>query len=149
MSITIRNATIADIPELLPLLEQLGYPVSESKLQERFNHFMQNDGYGIVIAALENTIVGLVAWSKSYRLISDFTRFHIEGIVVNKLYRGRGIGKKLMIFVEVIARQSSPSLVDLTSGLRRAKDGSHDFYKSLGYKNDGLMAKLYLRKELL
>lgn len=149
MSIIIKNATIADISELLPLLEQLGYPVSQSKLQERFNRFIQNNGYGIAIATLENKTVGLIAWSKSYRLISDFTRFHIEGIVVDKTYRARGIGKKLMIFVEDIARQSTPSLVDLTSGLRRAKDGSHDFYKSLGYKNDGPMAKLYLRKELL
>jgi hypothetical protein len=39
-------------------------------------------------------------------------------------------------------------IIDLTSGLRRAKAGSHEFYKNLGYKNEGYMAKLYLRKEL-
>ena len=32
--------------------------------------------------------------------------------------------------------------------LRRAQDGTHDFYKRIGYKNEGHMAKLYLRKEL-
>lgn len=58
-------------------------------------------------------------------------------------------GKKLMFFIEERAHNSSPAIIDLTSGLRRSKDGSHDFYKRLGYQNDGLMAKLYLRKEIL
>ena len=75
-------------------------------------------------------------------------RFHIESLVVNEKYRGCGIGKKLMLFVEDIARKFSPAIIDLTSGLRRAKDGSHEFYKALGYNNEGHMAKLYLRKEV-
>ncbi|STX83883.1 acetyltransferase [Legionella donaldsonii] len=53
-----------------------------------------------------------------------------------------------MITVEEFARKFSPCIIDLTSGLRRAKEGSHDFYKSLGYQNEGHMAKLYLRKML-
>jgi len=50
--------------------------------------------------------------------------------------------------VEEFAQQISPCIIDLTSGLRRAKDGSHDFYKSLGFNNEGYMSKLYLRKEI-
>lgn len=53
-----------------------------------------------------------------------------------------------MQFVENYARQFSPAIIDLTSGLRRASEGTHEFYKKLGYKNEGLMAKLYLRKEI-
>ncbi len=53
-----------------------------------------------------------------------------------------------MAFVEKIAKKYSPVIIDLTSGLRRAKDGSHEFYKSIGYQNEGHMAKLYLRKEI-
>ncbi|HHY0700115.1 TPA: GNAT family N-acetyltransferase, partial [Legionella anisa] len=83
-----------------------------------------------------------------YLFVSETTRFHIEGLVVDQGYRNQGIGKKLMITVEEFARQFSPCIIDLTSGLRRAKEGSHDFYKSLGYQNEGHMAKLYLRKVL-
>jgi len=50
--------------------------------------------------------------------------------------------------MEELAKQSSPCIIDLTSGLRRKKDGTHEFYKSLGYQNKGYMAKLYLRKEI-
>ena len=67
---------------------------------------------------------------------------------MNKQYRGQGIGKRLMNFVENIAKTLSPCIIDLTTGLRREKNGSHEFYKPLGYKNDGPMAKLYLRKEV-
>lgn len=78
----------------------------------------------------------------------DKVRIHIEGISVNSELRGIGIGKKLMAFVEKAARQFGAVIIDLTSGLHRAKDRSHDFYYSLGYKNEGRSAKLYLRKEL-
>jgi len=52
-----------------------------------------------------------------------------------------------MEFVEEVARKNAPAIVDLTSGIRRAKDGAHQFYNGLGYKNEGPMAKEYLRKE--
>lgn len=53
-----------------------------------------------------------------------------------------------MEFGEDIAKKSSPAIIDLPSGLRQAKAGSHEFYKNLGYKNEGHMVNLYLMKEL-
>ena len=146
--ISIRSAQISDIPTLVSLMDQLGYPVSEHELKLRFERFTKNNGYGVEVACLENQVVGFVAWSVSSVFVLDKVRFHIEGLVVDKGYRGCGVGKKLMVFVEDIARDFSPAIIDLTSGLRRAKDGSHEFYKTLGYQNDGHMAKLYLRKEV-
>lgn len=144
----VRIAQISDIPSLVPLMNQLGYPTSEQELKSRFERFTKNDGYGIAVAVSEEKLIGFVAWSVSSVFVLDKVRFHIEGLVVDKRYRGCGIGKKLMLFVEDIAREFSPAIIDLTSGLRRAKDGSHEFYKNLGYHNDGHMAKLYLRKEV-
>ena len=127
---------------------QLGYPCDPEDLRSRFLKFLKNPGYGITVCEMDNEIVGLVAWSKSDLFVLDKVRFHIEGLIVSESHRGIGIGKKLMTLVEDIAKQHAPAIVDLTSGLRRAKDGSHEFYKCLGYKNEGYMAKLYLRKEL-
>lgn len=133
---------------MIPLLAQLGYPTSEKLLAARFVKFMDNLGYGVAVACVNHQVVGLVAWSKSELFILDKTRFHIEGLVVDEHYRGIGIGKQLMDFVENIAREVKPSRVDLTSGLRRAKNGSHEFYKSLGYQCDGPQAKLFFKKDL-
>jgi GNAT superfamily N-acetyltransferase len=146
--ITIRKATLSDIEELLPLLDQLGYSTTKEELAKRFNYFCSIDGYGVAVACNIDQIVGFVAWSKSKLFVYDSIRIHIEGLVVDKEYRGKTVGKKLMLFFEDYARSCGPAIIDLTSGLRRAKDGSHQFYDNLGYKNEGLMAKLYLRKEV-
>jgi len=147
-NINIRLANFEDIPHLLPLMAQLGYPTSSKEFTKRFKIFTKLPGYGVAVACENSNIIGLVAWSKSSLFVSNTTRFHIEAIVLDQQYRGSGVGKKLMQFVEEMAKNSSPSIIDLTSGLRRAKDGSHEFYKKLGYQNEGYMAKLYLRKEI-
>ncbi|MCC8417130.1 MAG: GNAT family N-acetyltransferase [Rickettsia endosymbiont of Bryobia graminum] len=144
----IRLAKISDVPLLLPLIEQLGYPTFKEELEIRFERFVSNEDYGVAIACIDHKIIGFVAWSKSLLFISDKTRFHIEGLIVDKLFRGCGVGKELMNYIEKIADQYGPSIIDLTSGLRRSSDGTHEFYKKLNYHNDGCMAKLYLRKEI-
>jgi GNAT superfamily N-acetyltransferase len=146
--ITVRIATVNDVPSLLPLIEMLEYPTTEQILEKRFMNFIKLDGYGVAVALAEDKVTGLIAWSKSMLFVSDAVRFHIEGLIVDENYRGQGVGKKLIYFLEKIAKNSTPSIIDLTSGLRRAKDGSHEFYQALGYKNEGHMAKLYFRKEL-
>lgn len=148
INIKLRKAIIRDIPFMLELIAQLGYPTTEDALKRRFKKFITNKGAGVALAILERKIVGLIAWTKSYLFVSDKARFHTEGLIVDKTYRHFWIGKALMTFVENIARKNSPSILDLTSGLRRAPEGAHEFYKKLGYKNEGRMAKLYLRKEL-
>ncbi|GAJ46721.1 aminoalkylphosphonic acid N-acetyltransferase [Holospora elegans E1] len=144
----IRRATIDDTPRLLPLLSELGYPATLEDLNRRFLKFSSNSGFGVAVCEMNEEITGFVAWTKTDHLISDATRFFIVGIVVSANHRNMGIGKKLMKFVEDIAKQHSPAIIDLTSGLRRAQDGTHEFYKRIGYENEGHMAKLYLRKEL-
>lgn len=144
----IRHATHKDIPELLPLMSELGYPCSLSLLEQRFKKFIANNGYGVLVALDDIKVIGFVAWSKSDLFVLDKSRFHIEGIVIDEKYRGKGIGKKLMVELEKIAGKTAPCIIDLCSGKRREKDGSHQFYNSLGYKNEGYMAKLYLKKEI-
>jgi GNAT superfamily N-acetyltransferase len=144
----IRNAALTDIPGILPLLAQLGYPCTLEDLQTRFIKFLDNTGYGVAVCEINSEVAGCVAYSKSQLFVSNAVRLHIEGLIVGENHRGKGIGKKLMLFVEEIAKNHSPAIVDLTSGLRRASDGSHEFYNKLGYRNEGYMAKLYLRKEL-
>lgn len=144
----IRHATPHDIPPLVPLLAELGYPTHLNELTERLELFLKNPGYGVIVCEVETRVVGFLAWSRSSLFVSDTTRLHIEGVVTDPDYRRQGVGRKLLEFVEDIARASGASIVDLTSGVRRASKGIHQFYEGLGYKNEGEMAKLYLRKVL-
>ncbi|MEY4463769.1 MAG: hypothetical protein RLZZ81_740 [Pseudomonadota bacterium] len=146
--VNISLATLDNIPNILPLMSQLGYPSSLDDLTTRFKNFINNDGYGVALASLDNKIVGFIAWSKSILFVSNKTRIHIEALIVDENYKGQQIGKKLIKYLEKVAEKYSPVIIDLVSGTRRAKDGTHIFYKKLGYYNSGEMAKLYLRKEL-
>lgn len=129
-------------------MERLGYPCEIEELASRFEIFIKLEGYGVAVAENNHQIAGWIAWIRSFLFVCDKVRFHIEGLVVDDKYRGQGIGKKLMNFVEDMAIKHRPCIIDLTSGLRRAGEGTHNFYESLGYQNKGEMAKLYLRKEL-
>lgn len=145
--INICSATINDISSILPLMSQLGYPSSLEELTTRLKKFINNDGYGVAVASLNNEIVGVIAWSKSMLFVSDKIRIHVEALVIDENYRGQKIGKRLMEYLEEKAKKYYQVLVDLTSGYRRAKDGTHAFYENLEYKC-GESAGAYFRKEL-
>ncbi|MBX9742215.1 MAG: GNAT family N-acetyltransferase [Chthoniobacterales bacterium] len=144
----IRLATLNDLPKLLPLMEQLGYPCTIDVFKKYYDQFIRHPGHEIAVACDGTKILGWIAWSQSKPFVSHQTRFRIEGIVVDASARHQGIGKKLVAFLEEVAKPSAPLIIELCTGLRRAKDGTHEFYKNLGYKNEGVMAKLYLRKEI-
>ena len=142
-----REATISDVSELLPLLAQLGYETTKLELTERLHLYVNSANYGLIVSSHNGTISGLIAWSKTNLFVSNKIRFHIEALIVDNVHRGLGLGKKLLEMVESLAKDHSPSIVDLTSGLRRKPDGTHQFYEVMGYHNRGLMEKKYLRKE--
>jgi GNAT superfamily N-acetyltransferase len=149
VNISLRPATITDIPDLLPLIAQLGYPMTDRELAVQFSEFVALEGYGVVVACHQDRVIGFIAWSLSRLFIAPKWRYHIEALIIQEAYRGQGIGKSLMTHLEaLVAGEGKAALIDLTSGTRRAGDGTHDFYKALGYKNEGFMAKLYLRKEI-
>jgi hypothetical protein len=55
--VMIRYVTNKNIPELLPLMTQLGYPITKEELKERFGSFIKYDGY-VVEACIEEKIAG-------------------------------------------------------------------------------------------
>ena len=144
---TIRPVKLTDVDNLLPLFAQLGYPTSAKILTSRIERFLQNPGYGAAVYQQGDCIAGWIAWSKQDLFVKDAVRFHIEGIVVTDQLKGKGIGKQLMQFVEIMAENNRPAIIDLTTSLQRAPEGVHEFYNRLGYVNEGLTEKLYLRKE--
>ncbi len=140
----IRMATKADLPQILPLMTELGFPCTSDELQKRFDAFMRLDGYGIVVACKDTIICGFIAWSYSRFILADRARLHIAALIVDPTLRGQGIGTHLIKWLEDFALQYRPVVIDLTSGAHRLS--THDFYQKLGYANEGPEAKIYLRK---
>lgn len=63
--------------------------------------------------------------------IPSGTKFWIEDVVVDEAYRGRGIGKKLMLHAMDFARSQGAKAVDLTS--RPSRIAANRLYVEMGF----------------
>lgn len=144
----IRPATLEDASFLLPLMEQLGYPLSLKALQGRIKKYSDHHSYHVLVAEKNHNLLGFIALAFHEFFVFEGKRCRIEGLIVDDKHRGHGVGRHLIQQAEILAKQEGCLLIELTSGLRRAKDGSHEFYRALGYENDDITGKLYLRKDL-
>jgi ribosomal protein S18 acetylase RimI-like enzyme len=147
--IVIRKPVFQDITHLLALMEQVGHFQEGESMQMRIQAYSNKPHCQILLAERGKKIVGFIAFVLYDLFMSEGKRCHIEGLVVDVKERGLSVKRKLMQAAEDFARENKGAVVDLTADLEHIKDGMRDFYKILGYNNEGAMAKAYLRKELL
>lgn len=69
-------------------------------------------------------------------------RVELESVHVRADQRGAGIGRKMMAHAEALARRADACLIQLTSN--REREGSHHFYRRLGYDQSHLGYKKLL-----
>jgi N-acetylglutamate synthase-like GNAT family acetyltransferase len=148
MTLQIRRVTLCDVPEIAPLIAQMGYPISEEELTARVALYQLGQNNIAWVALNEESIVGCVALH-IYDLFHCAERYsRIVSLVVKDTYRRAGIGKKLIEHAEKYAINHNCSTLELSSSLKRLKTGTHAFYDALGYKNEGETESRYLRKFL-
>ena len=140
----IRSAILSDFVSVKDLVFQLGYDLNLSDMK----FYIGSENYGIFIAEIDDIIVGMIAYSITKVFVSGKMRIHIEGLVVDSKHRRKGIARKLLEHLENFAKSFAPVVIDLVSGVRRIPDGTHDFYKSMGYELRGNTQKIYFRKEI-
>jgi ribosomal protein S18 acetylase RimI-like enzyme len=145
--VLIRCARPQDADQLLPLMQQLiGYPQSLKSLEDRLVTYLTSPQYHVFVAEVDNVLVGLVAVYVTHRFIVHGKRCTIEALVVDELCRGHGVGRKLMHTVELFAKNSGCSLIDLVTGIQRTE--AHLFYQKMGYRHAGQQEKLYFTKKV-
>ena len=114
----------------------LGYSVSIEivmrqiqKLSEDVNHH-----YIYVYEDKElQKVVGFVH-AEVYESLYSYAGLNILGLAVLPEFQGKGIGKELMHYLEVNAKNDSVSFVRLNSADYRVE--AHKFYESIGYVCD-------------
>ncbi|MFB9760145.1 GNAT family N-acetyltransferase [Ectobacillus funiculus] len=130
----IRKATIKDIPELVSLMEQLGYPTSVEKMKIRFNNIESNSSYHTLVADDNGKVVGMVGLCSGIFYEHDGSYVRIVAFVVDSSYRRKGIGKKLIQEAESWAKKQGSISIILNSGNREERKDAHQFYLSMGYE---------------
>jgi GNAT superfamily N-acetyltransferase len=143
-SITIRSYESADLPEVVALAEQLGYPVSEDEAFRHMSAIEQDPDHVVLVAAdSQGKVVGWVHVFLARRVFMPL-RADLGGLVVDEAIRGKSIGEKLMGAVEEWASQMGCGRFIVRSNVVREE--AHRFYERLGYKT--FKQQAVLRKEL-
>jgi GNAT superfamily N-acetyltransferase len=139
--VRIRDATEADLPRIVELLQQEsldgeqredpGPPLPDSYVRA-FREVLSDPRQRLLVAEADGTVVGtfvfIVIPNLSYR---GRPVAQVENVVVDEPWRGRGIGEAMMRWAIDQARRQGCFRVQLTSN--KARKDAHRFYQRLGF----------------
>jgi ribosomal protein S18 acetylase RimI-like enzyme len=133
----IREADLKDKDSIKYLLKELtGFEISEPDLINRFEFINSSSLDSLFVYELDNRIAGLLGFRIRENIEVNSRFGEISVLVVDPIYRKRGIGKQLMDFAEVLTEKNNCIGTWLVSGFG-IEEQAHGFYKSLGYKTTG------------
>ncbi len=125
-SAMINNWTMLDIGELL---EQLS-PNAKCRSIEDLKRILAQPKMVLIAAFTKDAIIGIA----NIHFIETITRRVgiIEDVVVDKSYRGKGVGRKLIELLIKEARAKGANCVELTSNSERKE--ANALYESMGFR---------------
>ncbi|WP_149427403.1 MULTISPECIES: GNAT family N-acetyltransferase [Exiguobacterium] len=129
----IRSWTTDDLPQLVGLMTQLGYPACEDVLHERFSRVTRHPDYDLLVLEDDDILLGCVGLFQAQAFEHDTTYVRIVAFVVNAKHRRRGIGRHLIQAAEDWAHARGATAVLLNSGNRPEREAAHHFYQAMGY----------------
>ncbi|WP_336854751.1 GNAT family N-acetyltransferase [Pseudescherichia vulneris] len=128
--ISIRTAEAEDAPALACLFLQLGYATDVQTLRTQIQDG-DNHRY-ILVAESAGRISGVIVVSIIMPLHENGAWGVISALVVDELYRGAKIGKRLLLEAEHFAESRGCTQIELSSSERREQ--AHKFYQKNGYQ---------------
>jgi GNAT superfamily N-acetyltransferase len=138
----IRLAKESDLPRILELYHELSMITTKAEqhlstsgddYRRVFAEISGNPRRELLVAEYEGEVVGTVALFIIPNLSHGATPYAlVENLVVNHKYRRKGIGKKLMEYTIVRARQEGCHRIELCSSKGRKE--AHRLYRSVGFK---------------
>jgi len=129
----IRECCISDYHRIHDINQySFGYEYPLNKTKERLSEILKRPTEKLYVACIDENIVGYIHGSDYECTYSDSLK-NIMAIAVEEAFRGRGIGKALLIAIENWAKKCNCCGVRLVSGFDRTN--AHEFYLHCGYIN--------------
>lgn len=137
MNLEIRAATPADAPALLPLVVEMGVgfhhpPRADEALIGRY---LRQDGYGILLAVLNDEVVGFLAYTVHLDLYMGNPTGEIVDMLVTEPVRGMRIGSALVEEAMRIFKEAGCSQAQVITGVENEP-------AKRAYKKAGLVDEL-------
>ena len=151
MTVTIRTATLADLPDMVRLLseddfcngrEDYRLPLPDC-YTEAFKNVAASPDVILLVAESELGVVGCLQVTFTPGISQrGATRATLEAVMVDRRCQSRGIGAQLVQTAIAEARSRHCRFVQLTSNKGRAH--AHRFYEKLGFQKSHEGMKLAL-----
>jgi GNAT superfamily N-acetyltransferase len=148
-AMTIRPATVSDLPGVLALYAQPeidnGNVLSLGAAAQLHQKFSRYPDYTLYVAERDGRIAG------SFALLVMDNLGHVgapsaivEDVVVDPALHGEGIGRQMMRFAMDKCRQKGCYKLMLSSNAKRER--AHAFYESLGFARHGFSFRIELEQ---
>lgn len=126
----IRLATLDDVPALVDLNDQLGYPTTEPELRERLQPILAGSEDAVLVAHENGQPIGWVHVAIERGLEASNVA-GLRGLVVDEGHRSGGVGRALLAAAEAWALDHGCAEVTVRSRVTRER--AHRFYEREGY----------------
>jgi GNAT superfamily N-acetyltransferase len=134
MQVAIRPATAADEAAVLVLLEELFVPpgvrpegYTEDRARTGLSWAIEGAGADVLLAFEGERLVGLASVYADIQSIRYGKRCWLQDLVVTSEYRGRKVGRQLLVAATEWARERGCTHLELASGAGRVD--AHRFYR--------------------
>lgn len=133
MEVIIREIEERDYPEVTLLLvnDLVNNKLSGDYIVPFLNKVKNDESYKSFVAIVDNTVVGFISTLAMLWAFSESANLYIQGLVVKKEFQNKGIGTKLLKYIENFAKSKEISSILLLSGFKRTE--AHAFYERNGY----------------
>jgi N-acetylglutamate synthase-like GNAT family acetyltransferase len=131
--LTIRAATLDDVPTLAGLLNVLGYPAQDSAVRAALEAMFRDRRHAVALAEVEGEVVGLLALVVRPSLSLGGWVGVLESLVVRPESRGRGAGEALLQFAKGLAAERGVIRLEIQVAAPHTA-GGEPFLLDLGFE---------------
>jgi GNAT superfamily N-acetyltransferase len=129
--VRLRAMAKTDVPDILPLLSQLGYEISQAGVEARVDGVLTEPRHCLLVAERGRRIVGLMhVFARP--AIENPREAVVQALVVDEGCRRTGVGRMLTAAAERWGADHGCRSVMLESNIARLP--AHRFYAALGYR---------------
>jgi len=141
MEVSVRRAQDKDVKDILEILYELERPkpIDNNELKifkNKIDDYLAGPQKEILVAKGNSKIIGVASIVFIRRLNRAKLEMYIPELVVSKEFRHQGVGKKLILYCEELAKKKKCYRIRLESGNQRTD--SHKFYKKIGFEQTAL-----------
>ncbi|MBH68741.1 MAG: GNAT family N-acetyltransferase [Rhodospirillaceae bacterium] len=139
MKIRVHPATIEDCDILHAFIEELARSLNLSHKMQSHPDDLRRDGFGrepkfkAIIASSVNQPVGIALYFFTYSSWAARSVLNLHDIIVSKEFRGKGVGRHLIAYLAIKAKQEECCRIDLEV---RSYNQARKFYEKLGFSQD-------------